>query len=332
MPSILIIGCGSIGERHLRCFLSTGRCAVAAVETREELRQAMQERYGVPCHSSIEEALTTGGWDAAVICTPAPLHLPMLQVLLAHGLHVLVEKPLAVDLDAVPATRAALDQHPHHVAVAYVYHLMPWVSAARDYVVTGSLGTVLHATVTAGQHFPTFRPAYREIYYARHEQGGGAVQDALTHLVNAMEWLIGPCTQVYCDGSHQMLEGVTVEDTVNVAARHGVAMVSYAMNQFQAPNETFILLHGTEGSLAIEGHRQRWGVLQRGSSDWTWRTVPPLERDELFIRQAHAFLDGMEGRPSPLCSFEEAVQTLRFNRAALQSIAEGVPVTISQAS
>lgn len=331
MPSILIIGCGSIGERHLRCFQHTGHCTVAAVETREELRQVMQQRYGVTCHASLDEALAVGGWDAAVICTPAPLHLPMMQVLLAHGLHVLVEKPLAVDLDQVPAARAALTQHPRYVAVAYVYHLMPWVAAAREFIASGGLGTVLHATVTAGQHFPTFRPAYREIYYARHDQGGGAVQDALTHLVNAVEWLIGPCTQVYCDGSHQMLEGVTVEDTVNVAARHGMAMVSYAMNQFQAPNEMFILLHGTEGSLAIEGHRQRWGVLRRGETEWTWHTVSPLERDELFIRQAQAFLDGMKGRPSPLCTFEEAVQTLRFNRAALQSMAEGVPVTLSQA-
>lgn len=292
----------------------------------------MQERYEVPAFASLDEALAAGEWDAAVVCTPAPLHLPMMLQLLERGLHVLVEKPLSVELNLVPEVRAAIERRQRHVAVAYVYHLMPWVAAARECVMQGALGTVLHATVTAGQHFPTFRPAYREIYYARHDQGGGAVQDALTHLVNALEWLIGPCTQVYCDGGHQMLEGVTVEDTVNVSARHGMAMVSYAMNQFQAPNETVITLHGTEGSLTIEGHRQRWGVMKRGGGEWSWETVPPLERDELFVRQAQSFLDGMEGKPSSLCTFEEAVQTLRFNRAALQSMSAGVPVNLAQLS
>ena len=92
-----------------------------------------------------------------------------------------------------------------------------------------------------------------------HATGGGAVQDALTHLVNAMEWIIGPCTRVFCDASHQALEGVSVEDTVNVSARHGGVLVSYAMNQFQAPNETRLPVHCERGSVKIESHAQTLG-------------------------------------------------------------------------
>ena len=42
MHSILIIGCGSIGERHLRCFQKTQRCTVSACDTSESLRAAMK--------------------------------------------------------------------------------------------------------------------------------------------------------------------------------------------------------------------------------------------------------------------------------------------------
>jgi len=330
MHSILIIGCGSIGERHLRCFQRTQRCTVAACDRSAALLASMDDRYAVPVFDSLDAALSGAHFDAAVICTPAQLHLPMTLKALSAGLHVFIEKPLAIDEALLPEVRAAIGQagSGRFVAVAYIYHLMPWIAGARQFLSQGALGRPLHASVTAGQHFPTFRPAYRDIYYARHDQGGGAVQDALTHVVNAVEWLIGPCTRVYCDAAHQALDGVTVEDTVNVSARHGDALVSYALNQFQAPNESTILINCEHGSIKIENHLQRWGVLRPGDKEWSWYQTPVEDRDDLFIAQASAFLDGMEGRASPLCTFEEAVQTLKFNQAALRSAEAGLPITI----
>ncbi|WP_395748944.1 Gfo/Idh/MocA family protein [Prosthecobacter sp.] len=329
MHSILIIGCGSIGERHLRCFRNTGRCVVAACDTNPKLLEAMEKGYGVAVFRSLDEALEKGRYDAAVICTPAHLHLPIALKLLPLGLHLFIEKPLAIDTALVPEVRAAMAKAEARVAVAYVYHLMPWISGAREYLLKGELGKVLHVSSSSGQHFPTYRPAYRDIYYAKHEQGGGAIQDALTHIVNAVEWLIGPCTRVYCDAAHQALEGVTVEDTVNVSARHGEVLVSYALTQFQAPNENTLLIHCEHGSVKIEIHERRWGFMKHGEAGWTWDVTPPLERDELFTAQASAFMDEMEGMATPLATFEEAVQTLKFNQAALRSAASGQAVEIS---
>ncbi len=328
MDSILIIGCGSIGERHLRCFEHTGRCAVMACDTNPTLAASIRERYGVPVYESPDTALAEGKPTAAVICTPAHLHLPMALRLLKSDHHLLIEKPLAIETSLVGDVRDALAKTERYVGIAYVYHSMPWIAGARSFLREGSLGKILHASAVAGQHFPTFRPAYRDIYYARHEHGGGAIQDALTHVVNAMEWMIGPCTRVFCDAAHQSLEGVTVEDTVNVSARHGEVLVSYAMTQFQAPNENTLTIHGQRGSVKIEGHHQRWGTLMQGEKEWTWHTTPVLERDELFIAQAHAFLDGIEGKNTTLCTFEEAVQTLKFNQAALRSATTGEPIVI----
>jgi len=328
MYSVLIIGCGSIGERHLRCFQKTGRCTVTACDSNPALLAAMQERYGAATFASLDAALAEGKFDAAIVCTPAHLHLPMSMKLLRAGMHVFIEKPLAIDTALVPETRDAITQAGKFVAVAYVYHNMPWVAGAQAYLQSRPLGCVLQASVVSGQHFPTFRPAYREIYYNRHETGGGAIQDALTHIVNATEWMVGPCTRLFCDAAHLMLEGVAVEDTVTVSARHGEVMVSYCMNQFQAPNETTFLINCERGSVKIELHERRWGFMKHGDSAWTWDVTPVQERDEMFISQANSFMDGMEGRPTCLASFDEAVQTLKFNQAALRSAASGAAVEI----
>ena len=329
MHSILIIGCGSIGERHLRCFQQTGRAVVSVCDANAQLLNEVSQRYGVHFFSNLAAALAAQTFDALVICTPAHTHLAIAREGAAHGAALLIEKPLSVTLEGIAETQQAIARSGHFTAVAYVYHCFPWIVAARDFLHSGELGKPLHVSVVAGQHFPTFRPAYRDIYYAHHETGGGAIQDALTHIVNAMEWLIGPMTRVYCDAAHQQLEGVTVEDTVNVTARHGSVLASYAMTQFQAANEAIFEIHCEHGSLKIESHAQRWGSMKLGETAWTWRTAAGLERDDLFIAQANAFLDGMEGFPNPLCTFDEALQTLRFNRAALESAATGQPINLA---
>ncbi|MBE7539492.1 MAG: Gfo/Idh/MocA family oxidoreductase [Opitutaceae bacterium] len=322
----LVIGCGSIGERHVRTFLATGRTSVLACDPRPEIRARMQETYGVSVAADWKEALRNPSLQAVVIATPAPLHVPMAVASLDQGLHVLIEKPLALETAGTASLVAARDRAGKFVAIAYIHHCNPTLQAAREFIRSGNFGAVRHATIATGHHFPSARPAYRDIYYRDHTQGGGAIQDALTHMANCVEWVLGPTERVYCDASHQVLEGVEVEDTVNVAARNAGALVSYSLNQFQAPTETRLDFHAENGSVRIEMQAFRWGTMARGASEWTWRQLPKAERDQGFIAQAAHFLDGCAGKQTPLCSLEEGIQTLRFNLAALQSWRENRPV------
>jgi len=324
--SVLIIGCGSIGERHLRCFLRTQRARVVACDTNASLLARIVSTYAVEGIASWEEAIGRGGVTSAVICAPAPAHVPVAIRLLRAGVHVFIEKPLSHTLQDVDTLVHARDDSGRQAAVAYVFHSFPVLQAARAFIRNQSFGPVLQVTVNAGQPFHRLRPAYADTYYRSHATGGGAIQDALTHAANWVESVIGPTDSVLCDAAHQSLPNVTVEDTVHVSARHGPALVNYTLNQFQAPNETTIQFHATAGSVCVELHRQRWGTWAAGATEWTWHPVPPLERDDLFTAQANAFLDQVEGRPSGLCTLEAAAHTLRFNLAALAAATSGTRV------
>ena len=63
------------------------------------------------------------------------------------------------------------------------------LAAMREAIHEGRFGRPVQLTLVAGQHFPTYRPTYRDTYYKDRAAGGGAVQDALTHHLNAVEWL-----------------------------------------------------------------------------------------------------------------------------------------------
>jgi predicted dehydrogenase len=316
---ILVIGGGSIGERHARCFVRTGRADVLLCEPRSEVRERIQATYGLSASfASLDEAMRQP-FDAAVICSPAHLHIAMARQLVARRIATLIEKPLGVNLDGAFELVTEAAASGTVMAVAYVYRCFPVVEAVRGLLATGELGRIVEIVAVCGQHFPLYRPAYREIYYNRHETGGGAIQDALTHVMNAGEWLVGPVTGAFADAAHCVLEGVDVEDTVHVVARHGGVLGAYALNQHQPPNEITIKVVCERGAVRAEIHNARWLTCCEPGAAWEVQETFTNERDDAFVRQAELFLDCVEGRSPPRCSLAEGLQTLRVNLALLES-------------
>lgn len=321
MHRILVVGTGSIGARHVRCMLKTGRAIVGICETNQTLRQQIAAAYDLGgVYANLDLALSEH-WDTAVIAVPAPLHVPIAQRLAEAGVGILIEKPLAVDETGIERLIATLDARQLPAAVAYVYRAHPAVAAMRQAILSGRFGKPLQLVVVSGQNFPHFRPAYRDIYYAHHDQGGGAIQDGLTHAFNACEWLLGPITRLAVDAAHMKLDGIDVEDTVNVIARHDdTVLASYAVNHHQAPNESSITVVCEEGTLRLEikNHVYKW--MSKPCSQWEEQAFDLPNQDDWFIRQENAFLDYLEGKAEPLCTLHDAWQTLRVNRAALASM------------
>ncbi len=333
MPvQVLVIGVGSIGERHVRCFGATGRADVSICEIGDEVRQRIADRYGVTrTYSNLDSALggvfdspiDAIGDKAAVVATPAHLHVPIATRVAEAGHHLLIEKPLATSLEGVEQLRQLVIEKGIVAAVGYNHRAQPALAEMKRAIDSGRFGAPVQIVIVAGQHFPTYRPAYREIYYADRATGGGAIQDGLTHLVNAGEWLVGPVDRVVADAAHQVLDGVEVEDTVCVLTRQGSVLGSYNYNQHQAPNETTTTVVCSQGTARFESHRHRWRWITVPDEDWNDEPCDALERDTLFIRQANVFLDAVEMGTKPLCSLDEGIQTLRVNLAILESATNG---------
>jgi len=318
-PRVLVVGAGSIGTRHVRCFQKTGRADVILCEVDDRTRGKIAEEYGLADAFPTLGAAAAAGADIAVICTPAPLHVPMGLELADAGMHLLIEKPLSTSEDGIDALVERCRSRGLTAGVAYVYRVHPVLGAMRQAIASGRFGRPVELIAVGGQHFPYYRPAYRDIYYKDRATGGGAIQDALTHVINAAEWIVGPVTELAADAAHQVLAGVEVEDTVHVIARHGTVQASYSLNQHQAPNESTITVVCERGTARFAMHRHEWTSQTEPEAGWHVEEQRALERDDLFIAQASAFLDAVEGSAQPACTIDEARQTLRVNLAILRA-------------
>src|SRR5258706_15168953 len=102
---ILIVGCGSIGERHLRCFQRTGRAQPFACDSNAALLEKITRQYQVGGYPDLAGALKAEQFDGVVICAPAHLHIGMALASLRAGAAVLIEKPLSVKIEEVDELR-----------------------------------------------------------------------------------------------------------------------------------------------------------------------------------------------------------------------------------
>jgi len=316
---VLVVGTGSIGERHTRCILATHRAEVSICEINDNLREKVAENYNIEnSYADLTLALEARP-DAIVIATPAHLHIPMAQQAAESGLHLLIEKPLSISLDGIDRLDRTIREQQLVAGVAYVLRHIPVLSAMKKALDSGRFGRPLHITVVRGQHFPTYRPAYREIYYASHATGGGAIQDGLTHLINFVSWLAGPVDRLVADCAHQVLAGVEVEDTVNVLTRHGDALACFSMNQYQAPDEGVITVVCERGTLQSEIHSNRMRWMMEPETGWQEESWSGFERDHAFIAQADCFFDAIDGKSEMPCGLSEARHTLECNLAILEA-------------
>jgi len=284
--------------------------------------ERLRREYDVQEAFSDFDAIDLSAYDVVVVCTPAHLHVPMAKRAVEAGCHVLCEKPLSTGMDGVPELIEAVERRGVRFGVAYVQRAMPPLAELKRRIDAGQIGQVKQVFAAWGQHFPTYRPAYREIYYVDRTTGGGAIQDAVTHLLNFIQWCLGPVASVYCQADHLVLEGVNVEDTVSMILRFrdNDAIGTIVLNQFQTNNSGLYEFAGTEGTLRFEMPGWRVGVCR--NEQWTWPEPRTFERDEFFVHQAEAFLRTVDEGVSPLCTLTEAADTLRAILAALRSAEE----------
>ena len=129
---VLIVGVGSIGERHLRCFQQTGRVDLAVCERLVERRKAVAVQYGVAeVYGDVADAVDAG-FDAAVIATPAHLHIPVSMRLAEAGCHLLIEKPVSTSMDGVADLVRVVEEKHLVSAVGYVHRAHPMMQKMKQ--------------------------------------------------------------------------------------------------------------------------------------------------------------------------------------------------------
>jgi predicted dehydrogenase len=137
---VAVIGAGAFGRNHLRVyreleFAGDAVELVAVVDPAAAVREAAAAQYGIPGFATVDELLAAGlELNAASVCVPTVFHAAAAVPLLAAGLDLLIEKPLAATVEQADDLIALATQHNRLIQTGHLERFNPAVTVARDHL------------------------------------------------------------------------------------------------------------------------------------------------------------------------------------------------------
>ncbi|MFK8080786.1 MAG: Gfo/Idh/MocA family protein [Granulosicoccus sp.] len=317
---IAVVGAGLIGERHARAIRKSQSASLAALVDPARQAAALAEQLETACFQSLDELLNTSDVDGVVLSTPNQLHVSQALECIEAKIPVLVEKPLAVDLQGANAIVQAGEDASVPVLTGHHRRHNPLVAKARQMIDNGELGQITAVQATAWFYKPH---DYFDVAW-RTRQGAGPVYINLIHDIDTLRHLCGEVIQVQAMESNR-IRGNEVEDTCVIILRFAEgALATLSVSDctvspwsweltarenpvYPATSELCYQIGGTKGSLALPD-LSLWQHQQKRS--W-WEPISatrvPFELADPLVRQVDQFVSVIRGEQSPLVSAREGM-------------------------
>jgi len=273
-----ILGPGKVARVHADALARVPDARLVAVSGRNvERAEVLAAAFGARSDPSLDATIERGGVDAVIVCTPHPVHAEQAIAAARAGLHVVVEKPMALTVaDADAMIAAALEAG----VVLSVVSQRRWyapVLRVRAAIKGGRIGEPGLASVEVlgwrGADYYAM-DAWRGTQIG---EGGGVLVNQAAHQLDLLRWFLGPVAEVDAWTSNVNHPELDVEDTVVAAIRFASgALASFVASNSQQPGlHANVHVHGRNGaSVGVE--------TDAGSSFVAGLTLPSPPRNDLW--------------------------------------------------
>ncbi|MFQ5601687.1 MAG: SDR family NAD(P)-dependent oxidoreductase [bacterium] len=249
-----VVGCGNIANVHLmflKKFENVGNITVA--DPKEAALKNTSKKFKISrTYHSYREMFQQEQLDVVHILTPPQFHAEIAAEAAKQGLHILVEKPMA--LDASQAEGMALAARENQVKLCVVHnHLFDKVMIkAREILAQDLLGRITYIESWYGTQYGAFAPPFDPEKYWGYGLPGGLYQDYLPHALYVLLDVLGEARvkQVlanYVGG----VPGVETDELKVLFEREGkIGLLNLSLSS--APRYQFMNIYGTQATLKID--------------------------------------------------------------------------------
>ncbi|MCZ2157206.1 MAG: Gfo/Idh/MocA family oxidoreductase, partial [Bryobacterales bacterium] len=309
---------------------------VRAILSRDRARAEAKAREhglsGCRAYTDLEELLRAEDIDVVSICTPHHLHVSQGVACAQARKHMIVEKPIALDLAGLRRLSATVTEYNVRTVVSFVLRWNPMFETIRAILADGMLGDLFHGEVDYLHAIPPSLPLFP--WVSTRAEGGTALLVGGCHAVDALRWFIGKeAVEVfgYANFSKGNPYGYEYEP-------NSVTMVKFADGttgkvatslEYAAPYTFPIVLMGNGGTI-----RDNRLFTTRWPGQTGWATIPTILPDSgavahhPFNAEIDHFVDCVLSGVESHANVADAVKTHEICLASEQSRLEGKPVRL----
>lgn len=349
--TVAIVGAGLIGPRHAESVARCPDASLAAFVDPSPQAEAVAHRYGVPLFKDIEGLLASGITPAAaIVCSPNSTHVSLSKQLLDAGVHVLVEKPVAIDVTSGQELVRHVQQSNKTALAGHHRRFNPYVVAAKEALSAKAIGTPVAVSglwaLRKPKTYYEAPTAWRAL-----SQGGGPILINLVHEIDILHYLLGPITRVYAEQTasqrgHEAEEGaaIVMRFESGVVGTFLLSDATPSAHSFEAgtgenpiipkTGKDFYRIFGTEGTLSVGDMKvERY----KAGSECAWQDEIVEESllvgsEVPFDEQVKHLVRVVKGEEHPRCTVEDGLRAVIVVDAVTRAMKTGQPVNITHES
>ncbi len=317
MVRLAFVGCGTIMEEHYR-HLGTmpDTNLVGHCDLERERAESAAQRFGGSAFTSAATMFEKTKPHAVYIAVPPHAHGNIETEAAERGLHMFIEKPVAIHTRLGKDIAAAIRKNKVLASVGYCYRYYDTITLARR-MLKGKAISLVYGYWNAGmQQTPWWR---------RMDRSGGQIVEQSTHLFDLMRYLCGDVAEVYAVSSRGCMTKVKdydIDDSsvVSLRLKNGASACITSTCMATNGGRVGLEIFTPEATLRFDG-----GVLRVTEEDKTTEYRPGVN---VYEEESRAFIEAVQaGKRSRIRStYADALKTLMVTCAANESTQSGMPV------
>ena len=308
---LAIVGCGAIAEHgHLPGASQVAAIEIAALVDKDiDRARKLARRFGIaeaaPNLEGIEKIA-----DAAVLCLPHHLHCPVAVDLISRGLHVLVEKPMALDTAECDQMIAAANDSRVVLAVGMMRRYFRCALALKQILDSRILGAIHRFRIEDGGVYAW--PSASPFILSKAHSGGGVLMGNGSHVMDSLVWWFGEPREIQCftNSAGGMETDVTLEMEMSDGS-HGTVELSRTRslaNCTKVWTERGVIripLYGDQVELELDGSEFTLAGQAKGVS-----LVGEQDLAMVLAEQLRDFARAIAGHPAPIVTGVESRRSI----------------------
>ncbi len=322
---VLVIGCGSIGRRHIGNLKAAGVKNILAFDVRDDRRREAARRFGVETSDDLKKAFDADP-RVCFITAPTASHLRLASAAARRGADLFIEKPLSHDYKGIEDFLRTVRRKRLTTLVGCNMRFHPALAMIKTFLDKRVVGRVLSARVEMGQYLPDWHPQedYRRGYSARRASGGGIILDAI-HELDYIRWMLGPVASVSCFAGKLSRLQIETEDTAAILLKFASGAVGEVhVDYVQRAYSRSCQIIGEEGTIRWDWSSGEVRLYRAANKKWKSFPIPAgWDVNRMYSDELKHFLLCLKGKEKPALDVLEAAKVLGVALAAKQSAAAG---------
>lgn len=335
-----IIAVGGIAKRRtLPAMESVSNAKIVAImDKNAETLDGIAKEYNIPyTYETEKELLNNPLVDAVYVASPVCFHKEQALQVLKSGKHLLLEKPLGMNMDDAKEIVTCAGNSGKKAGVAMVMKHHPAHIMMKEILSKGEIGSIISCRAQLNCWFPDMEGNWRQ---KKATAGGGALVDMGTHCIDLLRYLLGDDPRwVFADIDTKTFH-YEVDDSADCILHMKKGTTCYIDVHFNVPDEAakgMLEIYGTKGSILATGTIGQDGAgevflnlcdADQGYNSQQARNQNHLgqslnyEKYNIYGRQIQKFSDAVLADAEISTPLENALETVRIVDALYQSAAE----------